>query len=378
MAILPNPLDLVPKELHPVRQLRVMGRFVRRQLKKPGLPPGTVVHVGAKKEERSRVSFIDFDPAQLTEREDVQDLSVLWALRESTTVSWVNVDGLHDTELIERLGERLGLHPLVLEDIAHVGQRPKLEEYDEYLYIVLYQLEWHGEHEMVAEEQVSLVLGTNWMFSFQEQRGDDFDPTRERLRRGQAKLRDRGADYLAYTLLDATVDNYFTILNHIGLVTEQLELELLDDPGQHTMRKLQQLTRELLVVRRAVWPLRDVLTSLMRTESELIREDTRFYLRDVHDHALRVLEAVETLRDVVSGMIDLYLSQVAHRTNQAIKVLTVMAGIFIPLTFIVGVYGMNFVYMPELESRWGYPAVWGVMIVTAVGLWIRFRKRGWV
>ena len=378
MAILPNPLDLVPKELHPVRQLRVMGRFVRRQLKKPGLPPGTVVHVGAKKEERSRVSFIDFDPAQLTEREDVQDLSVLWALRESTTVSWVNVDGLHDTELIERLGERLGLHPLVLEDIAHVGQRPKLEEYDEYLYIVLYQLEWHGEHEMVAEEQVSLVLGTNWMFSFQEQRGDDFDPTRERLRRGQAKLRDRGADYLAYTLLDATVDNYFTILNHIGLVTEQLELELLDDPGQHTMRKLQQLTRELLVVRRAVWPLRDVLTSLMRTESELIREDTRFYLRDVHDHALRVLKAVETLRDVVSGMIDLYLSQVAHRTNQAIKVLTVMAGIFIPLTFIVGVYGMNFVYMPELESRWGYPAVWGVMIVTAVGLWIWFRKRSWV
>ena len=266
----------------------------------------------------------------------------------------------------------------MLEDIAHVGQRPKLEEYDEYLYIVLYQLEWHGEHEMVAEEQVSLVLGTNWMFSFQEQRGDDFDPTRERLRRGQAKLRDWGADYLAYTLLDATVDNYFTILNHIGLVTEQLELELLDDPGQHTMRKLQQLTRKLLVVRRAVWPLRDVLTSLMRTESELIREDTRFYLRDVHDHALRVLEAVETLRDVVSGMIDLYLSQVAHRTNQAIKVLTVMAGIFIPLTFIVGVYGMNFVYMPELESRWGYPAVWGVMIVTAVGLWIWFRKRGWV
>ncbi len=161
-------------------------------------------------------------------------------------------------------------------------------------------------------------------------------------------------------------------------MTEQLELELLDDPGQHTMRKLQQLTRELLVVRRAVWPLRDVLTSFMRTESELIREDTRFYLRDGHDHALRVLEAVETLRDVVSGMIDLYLSQVAHRTNQAIKVLTVMAGIFIPLTFIVGVSGMNFVYMPELESRWGYPAVWGVMIVTAVGLWIWFRKRGWV
>ena len=361
-----------------MRQLRVMGRFVRRQLKKPGLPPCTVVHVGAKKEERSRVSFIDFDPAQLTEREDVQDLSVLWALRESTTVSWVNVDGLHDTELIERLGERFGLHPLVLEDIVHVGQRPKLEEYDEYLYIVLYQLEGHGEHEMVAEEQVSLVLGTNWMFSFQEQRGDDFDPTQEWLRRGQAKLRDRGADYLAYTLLDATVDNYFTILNHIGLVTEQLERELLNDPGQHTMRKLQQLTRELLVVWRAVWPLRDVLTSLMRTESELIREDTRFYLRDVHDHALRVLEAVETLRDVVSGMIDLYLFQVAHRTNQAIKVLTVMAGIFIPLTFIVGVYGMNFVYRPKLESRWGYPAVWGVMIVTAVGLWSWFRKRGWV
>jgi magnesium transporter len=355
-----------------------MGRFVRRQLKKPGLPPGTVVHTGPKPAERPRVSYIDYDAQHFAEREDVQDLSVLWGLCDSPTVSWVNVDGVHDTRLIEQIGERFGIHPLVREDIAHVGQRPKLEEYDEYLYLVLYQLEWEGKEEMVTEEQISLVLGPNYLFSFQERPGDDFGVTRERLRTGQGRVRERGPDYLMYALLDATVDNYFTILNHIGLVTEHLELELLENPNQATMRTLQLVKRELLVVRRAIWPLRDVLASLLRSESRLIKEDTWVYLRDVEDHALRVLEAVETLRDVVSGMIDLYLSQVAHRTNEAIKVLTVMAGIFIPLTFIVGVYGMNFEYMPELQSRWGYPAVWVGMIAIAGGLLLWFRKRGWL
>ena len=369
---------IVPKELDPVHHLKVMGRFVRRALKKPGLPPGTVVHTGPKSEERVRISYLDFDAQNLTERADVRDVSVLWGLCDSPTASWVNVDGLHDTALIERIGERFGIHPLVLEDIAHVGQRPKLEEYDEYLYVVLYQLEWHGDEEMVVEEQISLVIGSNYVFSFQERPGDDFDPIRERLRTGKGKLRERGSDHLAYALIDATVDNYFTILHRIGSATEQVELELLEEPGQDTMRKLQQIKREMLVVRRAIWPLRDVLATLMRTESALITEDTRVYLRDVHDHAVQVLESVETLRDVVGGMIDLYLSQVALRTNEAMKVLTVMASIFIPLTFIVGVYGMNFDFMPELHTRWGYPAVWAFMISTAVGLLLWFKKRGWV
>jgi len=369
---------IVPKELDPVHHLKVMGRFVRRALKKPGLPPGTVVHTGPKSEERVRISYLDFDAQNLTERADVRDVSVLWGLCDSPTASWVNVDGLHDTALIERIGERFGIHPLVLEDIAHVGQRPKLEEYDEYLYVVLYQLEWHGDEEMVVEEQISLVIGSNYVFSFQERPGDDFDPIRERLRTGKGKLRERGSDHLAYALIDATVDNYFTILHRIGSATEQAELELLEEPGQDTMRKLQQIKREMLVVRRAIWPLRDVLATLMRTESALITEDTRVYLRDVHDHAVQVLESVETLRDVVGGMIDLYLSQVALRTNEAMKVLTVMASIFIPLTFIVGVYGMNFDFMPELHTRWGYPAVWAFMISTAVGLLLWFKKRGWV
>jgi magnesium transporter len=366
------------QDLNPVHHLRVVGRFVHRQLKRPGLPPGTVVHTGFKKEERSRVGFIDFDVENVNELEDVADLSVLWDLCDSPTVSWVNVEGLHDTKLIERIGERFGLHPLVLEDIAQVGQRPKLEEYDDYLYVVLYQLEWSPEQEIVSEEQVSLVVGPDYLFSFQERRGDHFDPIRERLRSHQGKLRERGPDYLAYALIDATVDHYFTVLDRIGHVTEQIELELLDDPGPEAMRKLQHVKRELLVVRRAIWPLRDVLAALMRTESTLIREGTWVYLRDVHDHAVRVLEAVETLRDVVGGMIDLYLSQVAHRTNEAIRVLTVMASIFIPLTFIVGVYGMNFDFMPELHVRWGYPAVWGAMVVVSTGLLVWFRRRGWL
>ena len=369
---------IVPKELDPVHHLKVMGRFVRRTLKKPGLPPGTVVHTGTQKVERVKVGYIDYDAQKVTEREDVRDLSVLWGLCDSPTVSWVNVEGLHDTELIERIGERFGIHPLVLEDIAHVGQRPKLEEFDEYLYVVLYNLEWQGAEEMVAEEQINLVLGPNYLFTFQERPGDDFDTIRERLRSGKGKIRERGPDYLAYALIDTTVDNYFTILDRIGRATEEIELELLERPSPDTMRKLQQIKREMLIVRRTIWPMREVMASLLRTESALIKEDTRVYLRDVHDHTVQVLEAVETLRDVVSGMIDLYLSQVAQRTNEAIRVLTVMASIFIPLTFIVGVYGMNFEFMPELHSRWGYPAVWGVMIVTALGLLAWFRKRGWI
>jgi magnesium transporter len=368
---------LIPDALNPVHQLRVMRRFVRRQSKKAGLPPGTVVHTGAKKVEKVRVSVFDFDDETCVELQEVGEVSAIFPMRDKPTVTWVNIDGLHDTRLIEEIGSHYGFHPLVLEDIVHVGQRPKLEEYDDYLYLVFYQLEW-DEEEMVTEEQVSLIVGKNYVFSFQERPGDDFETIRERLRVGKGKARQRGSDYLAYQLIDSTVDNYFTILDRVGHITEQVEIELLENPTHETMHRMQQIKRELLVVRRAIWPLRDVLAGLLRTESPLISESTAVYLRDVHDHAVQVVEAVESLRDVVGGMIELYLAQVGLKTNEVMKVLTMMASIFIPLTFIVGVYGMNFDYMPELRERWGYPIVWASMLAIAGGILFWFRRRGWL
>jgi magnesium transporter len=230
----------------------------------------------------------------------------------------------------------------------------------------------------VTEEQVSLIVGRNYVFSFQERPGDDFESVRERIRQSKGKVRKLGPDYLAYMLLDATVDNYFTILERLGEITDNLELELLEDPAANTVQRLHQIKRELLVVRRAIWPLRDVLAVLMRIESPLITDSTRVYLRDVHDHAVQVVDTLETLRDVVSGNIEVYLAQVSIKTNETMKVLTMMASVFIPLTFIVGVYGMNFEFMPELTSRWGYPMVWGVMIAVAAGILIWFKKQRWL
>ena len=369
---------LVPKELDPVHHLRVMGRFVRRHLKKPGLPPGTVVHTGPKKEERARVSYIDYDAQHATEREDVADLAVLWGLRDSPSVSWVNVDGLHDTALIERIGERFGIHPLVLEDIVSTGQRPKLEEHEEYLYVVVPMLSIDASTGTVHEEQVSVVLGPTWVLTFQERSGDVFDPVRERIRGPAGRLKSRGADYLAYALVDAVVDHYFTVLEAIGDAAERMELEVIEEPTGETMNRLHALKREMLMVRRAVWPVRDMLNGLMRTESRLVTEGTKVFLRDVYDHAVRIIDTVEVLRDVTSGMIDLYLSNVSHRTNEVMKTLTVVASIFIPLTFIVGLYGMNFDYMPELDIPWAYPALVGLMVVLAAAMVWHFRRRGWL
>jgi magnesium transporter len=373
-----NPLRYVPNTLNPVHQLRVLRRLLRRQSKKAGLPPGTVVHTGPQKVEEVRVSAFDFDEEKCLEVKDVEDVAALFPMRDKPTVTWVNIDGLHDTQLIEKIGSHYGFHPLVLEDIVHVGQRPKLEEYDDYLYVVLYQLEWQGDEAMVTEEQVSLIIGKNYLFSFQERPGDDFETVRERLRSARGKTRQRGSDYLAYQLIDSTVDNYFTMLDRIGHLTEQVEIELLENPTADTMHRMQQIKREMLVVRRAIWPLRDVLAGLLRTDSELISEPTRVYLRDVHDHAVQVVDMVETLRDVVGGMIEIYLAQVSLKTNEVMKVLTMMASIFIPLTFIVGVYGMNFDFMPELHTRWAYPAVWAVMIGIAGGILFWFKKRRWL
>ena len=363
--------------LNPVRQLRVMGRFVRRQMKKPGSAPGTLVHTGPRKVEQLRITLMDYDEASFDERE-VADVEEAWPLRESPAVSWINIDGLHDVELVQRVGDRFGLHPLVLEDVVHTTQRPKLEEYDGYLYMVLPMLQWDEAMGQVDEEQLSLVLGPGWVLTFQERVGDVFDPVRERIRTANRRIRSRGADYLAYALVDAVVDRYFVVLEHMGALTEELELEVMDNPGRGTMHRLHELKREMLLVRRSIWPMREMVNGLVRTDAELVREPTKVFLRDVYDHAVQVIDTLESLRDVASGMIDLYLSNVGYRTNEVMKVLTIMASIFIPLTFLAGIYGMNFEHMPELQVPWAYPTLLALMALVAVGMLVYFRRKGWI
>ena len=368
---------LLPAAFNPLHQIRVMGRLVRRAAKQPGTAPGTLVHSGEKKVERTRLRYIDYDDKDLNEAE-VDDFAQCVPLKHSPTVSWINVDGLHDVELVRRIGEEFDWHPLMLEDIVSVGQRPKLEDYETTLYVVLPMLRWNADTGQADEEQLSIVLGENYVFTFQERVGDIFDGVRERLRTSRGRIRQKGSDYLAYALMDSVVDHYFQVLEGIGELTEGLEEEVLTDPRERTIQKLHALKRELLSIRRSVWPLRDMMSSMVRDELERFTEDTRVFLRDVHDHTIHVLDTVEALRDVVSGMVDLYLSTVSFRTNEIMRVLTVMASVFIPLTFFAGIYGMNFEYMPELHIRWAYPTLLAGMFILAVSMLAYFKRKGWL
>ncbi len=324
-----------------------------------------------------RLSLIHYDADHFSERvgcslEDCLHSSL------SEGIRWINVDGLSDTQLIEALTTRFGIHPLVLEDVTNLDQRPKLEDYGDYLFAVLKMLTFDDETGKLLSEQVSVILGDRFVISIQEHVGDVFGPVRERLRTGKGKLRKMGGDALAYSLLDAVVDGYFTILEKSGERVEALEEELVTSPTRETLHALHDQKRELLFLRRSIWPMRELIGNLERRESPLVTEPLAPYLRDLYDHAVQVLETVESLRETLSGLLDIYLSSLSNRMNEIMKVLTVISTLFIPLTFIAGVYGMNFRFMPELGWRWGYPATWGVMIVIAGFMLRYFHRKGWV
>jgi len=354
-----------------------MLKLIKKRSKKSGLPPGTLVHIGEKKAETSKITLMDYDEDHFQEKE-VKTVEECFLLKEKPTMTWVNVDGLHQVEILEKVGECYGLHPLVLEDILNTDQRPKMEDYGEYLYIVLKALNYSDKTNEIETEQISLILGSNFVFSFQEREGDTFDPLRVRIRNGKGRIRKMGADYLAYALLDSIVDNYFIILERLGEKIEFLEEELVTRPTPETLQTIHHLKRELIFLRKAVWPLREVINGLERGESSLVKESTQFYLRDVYDHTIQTIDSIETYRDMVSGMLDIYLSSVSNRLNSVMKVLTIIATIFMPLTFIAGIYGMNFKYMPELEWRWGYPLIWLVIVGIGVFMLIYFRKKRWL
>ena len=355
-----------------------MAKLIKKRSRKAGLPPGTLVHIGEKRAEGSKITVIDYDEANFQERE-VKALEECFAFRDKPSVTWINVEGVHQIEVVEKLGNCFGLHPLVLEDILNTDQRPKMEVYEGYVYIVLKMLYGNDSNRSVEAEQVSLILGSNFAISFQEGiEGDVFNPVRERIRSGKGLIRKMGSDYLAYSLIDTIVDNYFLMLENLGERIELLEEELVAHPTTATLQEIQRIKYQMVLVRRAVWPLREVIGGLGRKESPLIKETTEIYLRDVYDHTVQVMDTIETYREMLSGMLDIYLSSVSNRLNSVMKVLTIIATIFMPLTFIAGIYGMNFKYMPELEWRWGYPAVWLIVVIIGISMLIYFRKRKWL
>ncbi|HUV14249.1 MAG TPA: magnesium/cobalt transporter CorA [Acidobacteriota bacterium] len=354
-----------------------MARKKRTERKKhPGASPGTLVHVGEKKAERIRVTMIDYNDQTLEERQ-VEEVTELAAWKQVPTVTWINVDGLHDTALIEKMGQVFDLHALVLEDILNTQQRPKLESHDGYIFVVLKMLSSVQNSAEIHSEQVSLILGPGYVLSFQEEAGDVFAPVRQRIRSRKGRICGMGPDYLFYALVDAVVDHYFVVLEKVAERLEVLEDAVFEDPTMSTLAEIQRLKVELLRFRKAIWPLRETINGLLREESELITEKTEIFLKDVYDHTIQVIDTVEGFRDTVSGLLDVYLSSISNRMNEVMKVLTIIATIFIPLTFVAGIYGMNFEYMPELKLFWAYPLVLLVMLIVGSGMIVYFRRKGW-
>ncbi|MCK9275662.1 MAG: magnesium/cobalt transporter CorA [Syntrophales bacterium] len=350
---------------------------LKRASKKAGLPPGTLVHIGERKAEMVKIGLVNYNKDAFQEKE-VRNIEESLDFIDASTVTWINIDGLHDTGLIEKIGSNLGIHSLVLEDVLHTTQRPKIENYEDYILIVLRMLYYASDVHEIKSEQISIILGSHYVISFQELEGDVFEPLRERIRHNKGKIRKSGADYLAYGLLDSIIDNYFVLLEKIGIQIGELEEELSTEPQKQTVEKIHSLKQEIIFLRKSVWPLREVIAECERTESDLIKEDLSFYLRDLYDHTIQVIDVVETYHDLLSGMLDLYLSRMSNKMNEVMKVLTIFASIFIPLTFIAGIYGMNFKYMPELEWKWSYPVFWVVIIVAALVMLAFFKKRKWL
>jgi magnesium transporter len=360
-----------------IRPARTMKRFFKNSSKKAGLPPGSLLYTGQRSEEPVSIQVFNFN-AEGLEVKELSSVEESFSYRDNGKTSWINVNGVHNVQLVETICKHYGIHPLTIEDIVSTDQRPKIEEGDTYLYVVLKMMEFDVEKENVQIEQVSLLLGEGFVLSFQEREGDTFTPVRERLRAGKGRIRSRNADYLLYALVDSVVDNYFVIMEKVGDTMALIEEKLLLNASKDNFVAVYGLKREMLAVRRSTWPLREVIYKLERDEIALISPDTQLFLRDVYDHIIQVIDTVETYRDLLSGMVDLYHSTVSTRTNEVMKVLTIISTIFIPLTFIVGIYGMNFEVMPELQWQYGYLMVWIIMLLIVAGMVWVFKRKRWL
>lgn len=370
-------MSIIPQDIPRLTRRALRPLIGNRRSKKAGLPPGTLVHIGERRTEHIRTHLIHFNEHEFDETTFDGVGGIPPALAEDR-VTWINISGIHDTEAVAGVGRQFGIHPLVQEDIVNTSQRPKMEDFEDHIFVVTKMLHHVPNSEGLRIEQVSLIVGSNYVLSFQEFEGDAFESIRNRLRAGKGRIRKQGADYLAYALLDALVDNYFAVVENLGEEIEALEAGLVANPEKSLLHAINTIKRDLIFLRRSIWPLREVLSALMRDSPRVIKPETGVYIRDVYDHTIQVVDIIETFRDIVGGMMDIYLSSLSNRMNEVIKFLTIIGTIFIPLTFIVGIYGMNFEYMPELGWRYGYFAVMLFMLAVSLGLLAFFRRKGWI
>jgi magnesium transporter len=355
-----------------------MTKTFPRVSRKIGLPPGSLVHIGKRKVEKVRITVMHYNGDDLEEKQ-VEKIEDCLPIRDAPGITWLNIDGLNQVDIVEKIGKDLGLHPLTMEDILNTEERPKLEDLDEYIFIVTKMLYFSKTETQMTSEQVSIIVGSDCVVTFQEKMGDVFDAVRERIRNGKGRIRKMGADYLAFALLDAIVDNYFVILEKIGDRMELMEEAVVDVATRETLYQIHDLRRELLFVRKVVWPLREVISCLERSESRLVEQSTRVYLSDVYDHVIQVIDNVEVFREMFSSMLEVYVTSISNRMNEIMKVLTIIATIFIPLTFIAGVYGMNFhLQFPPLEWEGGFLAVMFLDLAVAVTMLGYFKKKKWL
>jgi magnesium transporter len=359
-----------------------MFRFIKNISRKKGLPPGTPVYIGEERTEKIKITIIDYDSDRF-EVHEAEAVEECFPYKEKPGITWIHVDGIHDISVVEKLGACFGLHPLIVEDIVNTGQRPKADISDDYIFIVMKLITWDQTDKVIHVEQASLIFGSNFIITFQERESDILNAVINRIKNNKGRIRKSGADYLAYSLMDSIVDNYFKVLENIGEDIEDMEEELVDNPKPETVHKIHFIKREMIFLRKSVWPVREVVSMLEREDTPLIQETTIIYLKDIYDHTIQVIDIIETYGDIISGMLDVYLSSISNRMNAVMKVLTIIATIFIPLTFIAGLYGMNFntakspYNMPELNWYFGYPFVLGLMAVIGITMLILFKKKKW-
>ena len=351
--------------------------FTPKRSGKTGLPAGTLVHLGERKIAHAAITLIEYEAATLKETR-FESLAACQACTPTLPKLWLNVHGLHEPEVMQEIGKHFHLHPLVLEDILNTNQRPKIEDYGDYLFLVARFFNYDATALTITTEQVSFVIGSNFVLTFQERPTGNFDPVREWLHSDKGRIRQLGTDYLAYALLDLIIDRYFTVLEQIGERTEDLEDELLANPNAAQLQTLHHLKRETLIMRRNIWPLREVVNTLVRNESRFFTPETQLYLRDIYDHTVHLIESLEAIRDLIAGMLDIYLSSISNRVNQEVRALTVFALIFMPATLISGIFGMNFKTMPLLDEPFGFFFAIGLMVCVAATLGLIFWRRRWL
>lgn len=354
-----------------------MARFLKKRDQVKGQSPGALIFVGNQKMETVKIRVIDYDHEHLADKEltDIRDGS---HFQKTDTVTWINFNGVHDMNVISQVGEGFNLHPLVLEDIMNTGQRSKIEEFDDYVFIVLKMIRFNKETGMVYNEQLSMILGDKYLLTFQEQTGDVFEPVRDRIRKQKSRIRGSGTDYLAYALIDSLVDNYMILIERLGEKIEELEEVILEGNDPSIMGKINSYMREINYLKKTVRPVRDAIHEIPRLEGGHFRESTLPFVKDLQDLITQAAEAIETYRDLLSDQLNIYNSVMGNKMNDIMKVLTIFASIFIPLTFIAGIYGTNFDYVPELHYRYSYFILWGVMIVIGIGLLGFFKRKNWL